>query len=1031
MCASYRSKSRNTDFEQHANKIYTAIREIDPEYAEKRAIWELFQNALDIVDNKGIIKVLKTDKGFKFQHNGRPFNDGNLTGLIKQSSNGKTYGSNKNETGQYGTGFLSTHVYGKEILINASVHTDSDKIKLLYDFKIDRNSNSPDDLNKKIQIQDELAERICDKEGNELNEHIPFTSFEYIESDESKKYISNMFDYIPEILPFIFAFNDKLYSVEIQNNCTKTLFQRNSIKEAQLNLLINNTPLSFSFLSDTDKNIKIILPQNDFNFKNTPKLFLFYPLMETTEIGLNFLIHAQEFKPNKERDFLFLKTSNEELKNDIETNKLLLNRAFKLILDKVENDLTLDFLSVVDVNFIENEDLFLKEKKKEFINSIKLLERIDIDERKVTLTSISYLHEDILSLEENVVKDIFNVLSQFYNLPKYDVYIYLSKLVNNWENDSFVLLNYSQILNKINIETKGNYKKIIDRNGYQTLIKTVSIVDVELLSKNKVIPNIHFEFCYINSLKKWDLIEESLIEIMDSINCDISSSYLNSEFYFLENLIPYSRENFKDDINKLNGEIITLLEKNEDKSLEVTSIKFYSLISSLVSFISLNKTTSTNIKLTKFLSTRYSLKSSTQKIDSPTVDLNYDSSFKLLARLFIKDITLKGNGFIKSSIDDLNKFIDILFSNSELKKNLLDKLACFPNQQYTLKPQNNLKIDKVLDEDFKVKHKEITGLQIKDNLLIPSFEKFISHTDTINGIQLGDEIERKLSINKEFLPLLKDASKIPILLNLIKYISKTNSQWSYWLPNLSKVKEEVLMTKFKDENTRLSLFNILSESKEKINLLGELAQIKDLDNLIKAGKLKQKEEGRKNNHLQYIKEVGVKIQNLVQGKLDEDLAETIEIVESITDEKLEALEEQNGQDFIIYKSGSPIYYIEVKSRWDSEGIVALSKKQVECCAKNKEKYAVITVNVADYKSRNKVVEDDVSFDDLSNDIYVNVDLSKNFEELIKENQQFEKIKDNTKLIEFRGHIPQDRIRNYSLDFNEFIEELKKIILKDA
>ena len=51
MCASYKDKSRNTDFEQHANKIYTAIREIDPEYAEKRAIWELFQNGVQIPCN--------------------------------------------------------------------------------------------------------------------------------------------------------------------------------------------------------------------------------------------------------------------------------------------------------------------------------------------------------------------------------------------------------------------------------------------------------------------------------------------------------------------------------------------------------------------------------------------------------------------------------------------------------------------------------------------------------------------------------------------------------------------------------------------------------------------------------------------------------------------------------------------------------------------------------------------------------------------------------------------------------------------
>jgi hypothetical protein len=1031
MCASYKSKSRNTDFEQHANKIFTAIREIDPEYAEKRAIWELFQNALDIVVDKGIIKITKTEKGFRFEHNGRPFNDGNLTGLIKQSSNGKSYGSNKNETGQYGTGFLSTHVYGQQIEISASVQTDSNKIKHLDKFLLDRKAVSPDDLNEKIQIQDENAEEICDGAGNELTEHLTFTSFEYIESDDSNKYISNMFDYIPEVLPFIFAFNNKLYSVEVTNS-TKTHFQRNDTNqsESQLNLLINNKPLNFSYLFDKEKNIKIILPQNDFNFEYTPKLFLFYPLMQTTEIGLNFLIHAQEFKPNKERDFLFLKTSNEGLKTDVETNKSLLGRAFELILNQVESDVTIDFLSVINVKFIEDEDLFLNEKKTEFINSIKSLEKIGVKNEKVALTSIWYLHEDILLLDDNVVEDLYELLSQFYNLPNFDEYIYISKLVNNWLNESFEILHYSEILNKIYLDTKGNYSNVIYKNGYQTLIKTIS-TDLELLNKNKAIPNIHNEFCFIKSLKKWDLIEESLIEVMDSINNDISSCFLNNDFYFLENTLPYTRENFKDDINKFNGDIIALLEKNEEKSLNVNSVRFNSLIFSLVNFIGLNKTTSTNLRFSEFFLNHYELGITAQTIESPTVDLSYDSSFKLLSRLFIKEITSKGGDFIENSINDLAIFVGILHSNSELKKNLLDKLACFPNQLFKLKPQNDLKIDKVLDTDFKLKHKEITGLQIKDDLLIPQFEKFISHTTGISGMQLGDEIETKLTNEKDFFPLLNNTSKIPILLDLVKYIIKSNSKWSFWLPNLNKVKQEVLMTKFKDEATRLSLFNILSiDSKEKINLLGELAQIDDLDSLIKAGKEKQKEEGRKNNHLQYINQIGLKIQNLVQSKLDIELAETIKIVESTTDEKLITEEEQNGQDFIIYKSGNPIYFIEVKSRWASDGIVALSKRQTECCAKNKDNYAVITVNVADYKSRNNIVEENISFDELSNDIYVNVDLGENFEELIKENQQFEIIKEKTKLIEFRGHIPQERIRKSGINFEKFIEELK-ITLLDA
>jgi hypothetical protein len=1028
MCATYRSKSRNTDFEQHANKIFTAIREINPEYAEKRAIWELFQNALDIIENNGIIKIAKTDKGFKFEHNGRPFNVENLTGLIKQSSNGKTYGSNQKETGQYGTGFLSTHVYGKKILVSASVLTDEGEIKKLNNFLIDREANNPIELNSKIQKQDEQAEFICDEEQNEIKNHLDFTCFEYIESEESKKYIDNMFSYIPTILPYIFAFNDKLHKVEVNCISDTSIYTRNEIKSHELDLSINDTPYKFSFLSDNDNNLKIVMPQSNLNFDEVPKLFLFYPLMDTTKLGVNFLIHAQEFKPNKERDYLFLKASNEELKNDVETNKLLLNRAFELIIKKVTEDVSQDFLSVLNIHFSENDDDYLKEKKVVLINSLKNLERIKIEQDLVTLNAISYLHNDILSLGESILEAIYPLLSEFYKLPDYKDYIYLCTLVNNWEIESFDILKHKDILEKIVQKTHGHYSKIINKESYKAFVKTVS-TDIDLLNSVKAIPNIHDEFKFHKELKKWNIVEPSLINTIDYLNSAVSMTYLNQDFYFLDNLAIYTREDFKDDLNKFNNDAINQLERNEIETLKVDSVKFHLLIETLKTFISLNKITETNKKLSDFLHTVYDLSTNEESITNPTVDLNYDSSFKLLARLYIKTISLKGKEHIKSSIIKLKQFVGILHNNHELKKNLLDKLACYPNQMFDLKPQSGLKLDCIKDEDFKTKYFEITKNEIRKDLLLSDFEEYIHHANSITGVQIGDEIETSLSANKVFFPINdSDASTLPILLDLIQFISRPNSKWSNWLPNLNKVKEEILMYKFQNEKTRLSLFNILSESEDKINLLGELAKIPDLEGLINAGKEKQKEEARKNNHLKHIKEIGLQIQNIIQLQIDSSLAETIKIVESSSDEKLATVEEQNGQDFIIYKSGAPIYYIEVKSRWDSEGIVALSKRQVECCARNKGIYAVVTVNVADYKSRNNSVDETISFKDLQQDVYVNLDLCENFEILIKENQQFETISENTKLIEYRGHIPQGRIKNKGIDFEKFIEKLKIIIL---
>ena len=132
---------------------------------------------------------------------------------------------------------------------------------------------------------------------------------------------------------------------------------------------------------------------------------------------------------------------------------------------------------------------------------------------------------------------------------------------------------------------------------------------------------------------------------MDSINCTVSNSYLHEDFYFLDNLIEYTRENFKDDLNKFNNEIIYLLEKNDIEVFSVNSIKFYRIIESLIYFISLNKVTDTNRRYTDFFTSIFDLNSNIIAIINPTVNLNYDSSFKLLARLLIKFIKLNDNGY--------------------------------------------------------------------------------------------------------------------------------------------------------------------------------------------------------------------------------------------------------------------------------------------------------------------------------------------------------------------------------------------------
>ena len=1025
MCATYRDKQKRSHFESFANKIFTGIREINPEYAEKRAIWELFQNALDTVDKNGQIEITKTENGLLFKHNGRPFKDDEFGGLIKQFSVGKSYGDNKEKLGQYGTGFISTHVYGKKIKVNGSILTDDGSFRTLKDFEIDRSAESIDELTDKLITQDEFIERLCDNPELAENFDCAFTSFEYQASTNNLVHIDAMLQYIKTILPYIFCFNNKLNKVNLSYDSINSQYERKETSDIEVNISVDGEPIKVPIIQNNEKNVKVILADENRELIDIPKQFLFYPLMETTEIGYNFIIHANDFKPNKERDYLHSDNSNEELKADVEINQNLLQTAFNLVLEKVKEDESISFIDIARIEFTRLDSDFEKELKKNYINTIKSLERIRFNNVNKSIESLIYFDKSVLLLDEDIKLSIYSLLKQFRSLPHFEIYCELSKNINNWNeyiDNKFETLTHENIGEIISKESGGNLYFIQDKTSFEKFVSEIAI-DITLLNKIALIPNIHGDFKFFEDLVKWESNEPALVEIVDSINADISKSYIHKNFEFLENVNLYNREKFKEEFSKFCNELIDDLSKGKINLLP-NSIRFRKLTEAMTSFISLNKKTQLNVDIAAFYNRIYKLQqnSNLNIFSDPTVDVNYQPAIKLLANLYFSNIKEKE---VVDKISDLKEIISVMFKNTNLKEELLHKLACFPNQRYVLKSQTDLEKDEVKDNDFKNVFYKITNNDIRNELALDGFEVFLQHNGTVTGYQLGDSIEANLNSEKKFIPV--DTNIIETVLELIEKISERPNLWGQWLPNINRVKEEVLMHKFQDEKTRSSLFSILAKDEKTIELLGDLAKIEDLESLIKAGKEKQKEEKRKSNHLIYINEIGLMIQNLIKEKLDISLANTIEIIKSLEDANLQNIEEQNGQDFIIYKDGIPVYYIEVKSRWDSEGIVALSKRQIERCAENEDKYAVITVNVADYKSRNNnILEDNITFEQLSNDIYVNLDLSENFNKLISENKLSENIRLNTKLIEFRGHIPQDRIKK-GIDFVTFIENLKQLL----
>lgn len=1026
--ASYREKERRDTFESFANKIFTGIREINPEYAEKRAIWELFQNALDTIQQNGEIEITRTSTGFIFKHNGRPFTDSEFGGLIKQFSVGKKYGNNDEKLGQYGTGFISTHVYGKHIKVTTSIKLDSDEYVNLTDFNLDRDADTPELLTDKLLAQDDFFGAVIDQNPQTVSTPLIYTKFDYIASEKRQRHIDNMLEYLPKIIPYIFCFNTKLSSVTLNNNGRGQKFARKYSENGILEIECNSSLIKLPFLHDEVSRIKVIVGSETIDLREVPKLFLFYPLMETVEEGINFLIHADNFKPNRERDYLHKQKDNPDLIADIETNEQLLKRAYELAVNHIKSNEANDFWLACKIQFVDSNSDFEKNLKKQFINEIRSLVRLGNSEHSYSIDSLFYFHETILALADEVKKAIYSLLRQFTKLPPYSLYCEMSAHVNNWNaeiENKFKTFDITQIAENLSNLANGNYYTIHDKDAYKLFINHVS-GNTHLLNTYSLIPNLHGILLHYKDLVRWNRIENELIEIADAINYHITKKYLHAEFYFLEEITEYNREKFREDFSKFCNELNDSYSKDNSQS-ELSSVRQSMIIESLYCFINLNNVTSLNIQLAGFYKRVFSLTVQTKSIYNPTTDINYQPAFKLLAHLYIetiKDIT------ISTCLNDLQELLSLMFDNKNLKEEFLHKKSCIPSQNFKLKAQSELNKDEIRDSEFKQKYQAIVGADILDSLAVDGFDKYLQHTGVTTGQMLGSQIEEKLQPNKRFIPvkdLLDDV--INNVLTLVEKISERPDTWGQWLPNINSVKEEILMHKFQNEKTRSSLFFILTKDEATIELLGDLAKIENLKDLVKKGLEKQQEERRKNAHMDYITRIGLLIQDLIQNQLDVELANLIEVKRSEEDTHLVTQEEQNGQDFIIYKNGQAEYFIEVKSKWDENGRFALTKNQTEKCAIEKSRYAVISVNVDRYKRKVEIDDEfNIRFEDLNEFIRVNDNLGAYFEKLVQENI-YKSESSDPKLIEFRGSIPQRIIDVEGKPFDNFITELIEVLKK--
>jgi hypothetical protein len=1019
------NESKRADIKQHADKLIQGFEKLEESHA-KRAIWELFQNAIDLSDNCEVI-IRLTENHIIFEHNGKPFTSNTLSCLIKQVSS-KNSQNNEEEVGQYGTGFITTHSFGKKILISGSIK-EGDYYIPIEDFEIDRVVETSDQLIDKIIAQ---QQRVFDLigQGKLETDCSTFTKFAYetlstIEKQNANKAVESL----KIILPYVMMINNKLKQVQFydKNNDLTTYIKGSSQLIDEVNVtdihINQNTSKIFS-LASKEEDLTVILPLSESNKsiildENLSKLFLYYPLIGSENFGFNFVVHSKKFAPTEPRDGIHLKSKNEQIQEKELSNRDLLDKASSMIFNFVEKNATnieqpknLGYINfntgTPNIHLSE----YFKELKKNWVENFKNFQIVETQEDKLKPKEVHFLSNELL-FDDEFYNAIYSITNLFWkNIPKKEIAKSWTENINYWEDTSTNFIKVEDIAKKIEevktLEFFPDPKELI--SFYKYLLKHQF---GDLFNKHSLLPNIKNEFRLFSQLNSTHNIGDVLIKVADVIIPEVPKRYIKTGFELNLGFETYDRKQFSKDINSQIAE----LNKNLGEASLLKNEDLLALIDYCKIFPN-DDSASTRAKLVKSLCNYYDLDSNL--IVLPTIvnqEIDWLQSMRCLLKNLIWELNTKDEEWIESNIPFLTNLLDIIHSYYEFD-DIVQTLPIFPNQLFNLCKQSELKTDGSISEELKDLYDEIVNPEkkIRSTLILSGFSKYIKDNEAKYSHSLGMSIEK---VFEDTMPL-SNINNHPYKKKILWIIKKISDdyKWSKYFLNIEDEKATIMMARISNAETKNDLFSIIGLEPKQIALLGELAKQTDLERIINLGKIALEEEKRDKQDFQFKHAIGTHIEKLVRDKIGADL----------NNFKIIVRDEQGGQDIVVEYNESIVYYIEVKSRWDIRNSISMSALQMKNSVLNRDKYSLCCVEMSDYKVGDESRYEESDINKIKNRINIINDIGNRIKPLLNGVLSVKDIENEISLVgDYRGTIPQTIVKKgQSLDdfINFLIAKIK-------
>jgi hypothetical protein len=468
-------------------------------------------------------------------------------------------------------------------------------------------------------------------------------------------------------------------------------------------------------------------------------------------------------------------------------------------------------------------------------------------------------------------------------------------------------------------------------HSFDTYIKDMSRTD--LFNEYALIPNRDRYLNKSSQLKNADSIPNWLSDMVKPLITDCVDTFAHSDFADVAELTSFSRKDLSDKINAKLSELRDQYLKH-DKCYDSDTLEILAKICMIYKQCGLS-TYRNNVMpiICKHLGLDYAEKELTSN-DADERDIAM-LPFKHLVENMLLEIATRDNQWVEANYDYVVSLHAQLCNWSEYydknnKKGFAVTYGAYPNKLNEPSKLESLKRGLNIPEVLVNLYQSVMGRDLCKILVNEDFSSFCEF-QTLSADEVAAEIEGKLE---------EDGFDSEYVLDIINNLD--DEQWQKWFSHINDRKAELFLKQVKNE-CQDGIFRLMKvNDPSKLNQLADLADDVDLDEIILRGKKALVDQQNQVAEFEYKKSLGEYVENCLQTVLANRLQSELN---NDSQHTVSVDNEQYGHDLVVYCDGTPVYYLEVKSRWGLDQSVMMSPLQMRTSVEKSSEYALCCVDM--------------------------------------------------------------------------------------